>query len=222
MTDLRTTAILAAGMLALAGLSGCEMAGPPPLQPLPSTPAPQACPRIYNPVCAGRAGRERTFPNACEAGSNGYSVHYNGQCQAGGSGQMSGAPGPSYGGAPGGTAGSGSGQMCAMIYKPVCGQRGGDTRTFPNSCQAANAGYRVIYHSECLGKGAAANGSAGGTAASPATGDQSQARQAASGELCSRAFVPVCGIRNGKKKTFINACIAGEKGYSVASQGRCG
>ncbi|MCQ1774233.1 hypothetical protein NOI24_23210 [Neorhizobium galegae] len=34
-------------------------------------------------------------------------------------------------------------------YRPVCGQQGGRTQTFPNACEAANAGFSVVASGEC-------------------------------------------------------------------------
>ena len=128
------------------------------------------------------------------------------------------------GGQPGGQ--QGSGQMCEMVYKPVCAQRGGETRTFPNACRAGNAGYRVLYQSECTGnagQGANASGGAGGGSqgGNSQGGGSLASQQPGGGQTCSRSFVPVCGKKGSDTKTFINACMAQSKGYRVASQGRC-
>ncbi|OCW55682.1 Kazal-type serine protease inhibitor family protein [Hoeflea olei] len=40
----------------------------------------QACPMIYQPVCATRGGNVRTFPNACEARRDGWRVVNDSQC----------------------------------------------------------------------------------------------------------------------------------------------
>lgn len=235
MTRSGIAGIVGAAFFALLALSGCEgEGGGPPLPGQPMSTGPRSCPRIYNPVCGARGSDQRSFPNSCEAAASGYDILYGGQCQSGGT------PGGSYGGGQGGPYGSpgqgggqGSGQMCPMIYKPVCGRRGGETRTFPNACQADNAGFQVLYESECLGNGGASgNGASGSGGASgngatgqsgaggPAGGDLAS-QQPGGGQTCSRAFVPVCGKKGSETKTFINACMAQSKGYRVASQGRC-
>ncbi|MGK6312427.1 Kazal-type serine protease inhibitor family protein [Neorhizobium sp. DT-125] len=38
---------------------------------------------------------------------------------------------------------------CTREYRPVCGQRGPQTQTFPNACEAANSGFRVVSPGEC-------------------------------------------------------------------------
>lgn len=234
MTGIRLAGIV----VALLALSGCQdQAGGPPLPGQPSSAGPGACPRIYNPVCGARGSDQRTFPNSCEASASGYDILYGGQCQEGGPAPGGGQPGQGdlYG-PPGQSGGQDSGQMCPMIYQPVCGRSGSDTRTFPNACKAENAGYQVLYQSECLGgaggqqgNGAGQDGNAGnggGNAPGPAAGGASAggdltSGQAGGGQSCSRAFVPVCGKKGSDTKTFINACMAESKGYSVTSQGRC-
>ncbi|MBP2558285.1 hypothetical protein J2T08_005014 [Neorhizobium galegae] len=40
-------------------------------------------------------------------------------------------------------------RFCTREYRPVCGQQGGRTQTFPNACEAANAGFGVVASGEC-------------------------------------------------------------------------
>jgi hypothetical protein len=47
----------------------------------------------------------------------------------------------------------------------------------------------------------------------PGSGGQSAA--------CTREFVPVCGAKGYKRRTFNNSCLAKAKGYSVVKEGRC-
>lgn len=143
---------LLAGMVFMAGC--VAEAGPdhrPPMRPGPVRPEParpQMCPMIYAPVCGERDGSRRTFGNACQAGAGGYHIVSRGEC-----GQR---PGAGWGGQGVGPArppqqsgrlvGAG---ICTREYRPVCGQSGGDRRTFPNRCTAENAGYRVTGAGQC-------------------------------------------------------------------------
>lgn len=248
MSGMNWAYVAAAGIAAAMTLSGCEVErSNPPLAGQPSSMAPQACQRIYEPVCASRFGNRRTFPNECEARASGYRIEASGQCQAvtgsggppdiGGGGRFS-QPGGQGGNfsTPGVGDGQGNGQsggqVCPMIYQPVCARRGSDTRTFPNACRAASDGYGVIYQSECLGNAGSQGGqgrqsggvgaqTGGDTAGGNGSGGGLRNQQPANGQSCSRAFVPVCGTKNGSRKTFVNACMAQSEGYQVAVQGRC-
>lgn len=44
-----------------------------------------------------------------------------------------------------------SGPVCPMIYDPVCAERRGETRTFPNACQARAEDWRVVASGQCRG-----------------------------------------------------------------------
>ena len=111
----------------LAFLVGCVVDGPPP-------PGPGAgfCTREYAPVCGARFGDRQTFPNACEADRAGYRIIRDGRC--GGGFDRPRPERPRY---------------CPSIYDPVCARRGGDRRTFGNSCEADRAGYDVIRGGTC-------------------------------------------------------------------------
>ena len=41
------------------------------------------------------------------------------------------------------------GGFCTREYAPVCARRGSRLQTFPNQCEAENAGYRVISDGSC-------------------------------------------------------------------------
>jgi hypothetical protein len=41
------------------------------------------------------------------------------------------------------------GGICTREYRPVCGERGREMRTFSNSCEAGNAGFRIVGQGEC-------------------------------------------------------------------------
>lgn len=138
-------------------LSACTVEvdpGPsrPPTRPWP--PQQQMCTMEYAPVCGERGGRLQTFGNACQARNSGFMIVGRGECRR--------APppfprpepdrpwrpdwpdrqeGPHRPERPGG--------ICTREYAPVCGQRGRQTQTFPNSCEAGNAGFRIISGGEC-------------------------------------------------------------------------
>lgn len=42
-----------------------------------------------------------------------------------------------------------SGPMCPQIYDPVCAERWGEERTFPNACEARVAGWRIVANAQC-------------------------------------------------------------------------
>jgi hypothetical protein len=94
----------------------------------------QGCPRDLNPVCARRGGDVRTFANDCRANEAGFRVMYGGECR--GDGGVGAEPG-------------GPEQFCSKEYAPVCARRGSRAQTFPNQCEAENAGYRVISDGPC-------------------------------------------------------------------------
>jgi hypothetical protein len=94
---------------------------------------PRFCTREYAPVCARRGGERQTFSNSCEAENAGFRVISGGECRSSG----------------GGVGGGGEPRFCTREYAPVCGRRGGEHQTFPNSCEADNAGYRVVADGPC-------------------------------------------------------------------------
>ncbi|WP_309083470.1 Kazal-type serine protease inhibitor domain-containing protein [Chelativorans sp.] len=97
-------------------------------RPLPPD-RPQICTQQYQPVCAARGDRRRTFPNACIADAEGYRPIHPGECRA---------AGPSL-----------PPQVCTREYRPVCAVRGGRERSFPNPCMAEAEGFRPIHPGEC-------------------------------------------------------------------------
>jgi hypothetical protein len=141
----------AAALLLGLFVSSCTVVeNPGPLPPPRPEPHPQFCTREYAPVCGERHGRRQTFSNSCEARRAGFGIEYRGQCTGG-----PGFPGtdrpdrphrpdrPDRPGRPDGP------RMCPQIYQPVCATRDGQRRTFPNSCQAESAGYRVRSNHPC-------------------------------------------------------------------------
>jgi hypothetical protein len=170
-------AVLLLGVL----LSACvveEVSGPVP-GPFPPG-QPQICGQEYAPVCARRGGRRQSFVNACRAEAAGFLVIGRGEC-----GQVGGG-------------GFDEPRFCTFEYAPVCAARHGDVRTFSNSCEAENAGYRIIADGQCR-----ESGGFGGPRA------------------CSFEYAPVCARRGGRVRTFSNECQADSEGYRVIADGPC-
>jgi hypothetical protein len=107
--------------------------------PRPWPPQQQMCTMEYAPVCGERGGRLQTFGNACQARNSGFMIVGRGECRR--EPPPFPRPEPDRPGRPGG--------ICTREYRPVCGQRGRQTRTFPNACEAGNAGFRIISGGEC-------------------------------------------------------------------------
>ncbi len=146
--------------LLLPVLSSCveDRPGPggynPPPRPWPE-PRPQMCTMEYRPVCGERGGRLETFGNACQARERGFRIVGTGECsRRPDRPDWDDRPGrpdwdrpsrpdwdrperPDEGGA------------CTREYRPVCGQLGPTRRTFPNACEASNAGFRSVTPGEC-------------------------------------------------------------------------
>jgi hypothetical protein len=131
-------------------ISSCTVVeNPGPLPPTrPHQPSHQFCTREYAPVCGERHNRRQTFSNSCEARRAGFDIVRRGQCSGG----------PGHPGAdrphhrpdrPDRPHRPDRPRMCPQIYKPVCAVRDGHRRTFPNSCQADSAGYRVRSNHAC-------------------------------------------------------------------------
>lgn len=122
----RAAILLAAGTLAACQVEVDE--GRPDYRPRP-----QACTMEYMPVCGTRGGEIQTFPNACEARSNGYRIVGRGECRF----DMRPDPRPD------------EGRACTREYAPVCGASDRDRQTFANACEARSSGYDVIGRGEC-------------------------------------------------------------------------
>lgn len=138
-------------VLMLMALSGCEVvvdeSGQRPRGPRPYE-EPGICTREYEPVCARRGNDRQTFSNGCLADASGYRVIRDGECRRGGGGDGD----DRFNGD-----GDGGGrfdrprepQYCTREYRPVCAVQRGDTRTFPNACEARAADYRVVDDGPC-------------------------------------------------------------------------
>jgi hypothetical protein len=117
----------------------------PPPRPRPQ---PQMCAMEYAPVCGQRGGRLQTFANACEARSNSFMIVGRGECRREPlPTPRPPRPEPPRPGRP--DRPDRPGGVCTREYAPVCAQRGRQTQTFPNACEARNGGFRVISPGEC-------------------------------------------------------------------------
>jgi hypothetical protein len=82
-----------------------------------------ACTREYLPVCAVGDGARKTYSNACVARTAGARILHAGPCM---------------------------GQMCTMVYDPVCARDPrGLRRTYPSLCAASNANATFIRKGAC-------------------------------------------------------------------------
>lgn len=157
----------------------CRFSDSPPLGNVP-------CPANWDPVCGRKGNETRTLGNSCVATREGYEILYMGECGIE-------LPSPPLSPEP---------TMCPMIYQPVCGKKGFETRTFSNDCVARGEGYAVISQGEC-----------GSGIVSPPPGRRPG--------ICTREYRPVCGQRGFERKTFGNSCEAKANDYSVIYQGQC-
>ena len=86
------------------------------------------CASVYQPVCAGKAGAARVFPNACLARRAGFTPVSERECN----GQTSALP-----------------RFCTKEYAPVCGERNGVRREFGNACEARAEDFAVVRDGAC-------------------------------------------------------------------------
>ncbi len=101
---------------------------------------PGFCTREYEPVCARRGRDRQTFSNGCLADAAGYRIIRDGECRRdGGDGGGFGDPRPPRD----------EPEFCTREYRPVCAMRRGETRTFPNACEARSAEYRIVDDGPC-------------------------------------------------------------------------
>ena len=145
-------------------------------------------------------------------------------------------PGPGPGPYPGPRPEPGA-RFCTREYQPVCARRGSERQTFPNSCEADRAGFRVIRNGQCRGDGGWDGGGGPGPwpgtrpprpeypgpgtrpprpeypgpGTRPPRPDPEQA-------FCTRDYRPVCATRRGSTRTFGNACEARAADYRIVDQ----
>jgi len=86
---------------------------------------PKLCPHLVSPVCALKDATRTTFNNSCEAGVAGASVLHDGACEGG--------------------------DMCSMLYKPVCAINPvtGREETYSGVCVSEHANARITHDGEC-------------------------------------------------------------------------
>ncbi|MFN3765924.1 MAG: Kazal-type serine protease inhibitor family protein [Aliihoeflea sp.] len=117
--------------------------------------------------------------------------------------------------------------ICTQQYDPVCGERGGDRQTFPNSCVARAEGYRIAYGGECR-RGGGSNWDRPGRPGGPGwdrPGRPGSDRPGRPGpdrpQFCTREYAPVCAVQGNRQQTFGNACEAEAAGWRIRRGGEC-
>ena len=91
---------------------------------------------------------------------------------------------------------SGANVVCPSILKPVCAERSGETRTFPNGCLAEASDYAIIGSGRCKADRLAQT-------------------------ICTKEYLPVCGEKDGVRRTFGNECEARAAGFVIVAEGEC-
>jgi len=85
---------------------------------------PKMCPHLVSPVCALKGTARTTFNNSCEAERDGASVLHDGACEGG--------------------------DMCSMLYKPVCAvdPKTKQEKTYSSICVSEHENARVMSDGE--------------------------------------------------------------------------
>jgi len=86
---------------------------------------PKMCPHLVSPVCALKGTARTTFNNSCEAERDGGSVLHDGACEGG--------------------------DMCSMLYKPVCAvdAKTKQEKTYSSICVSEHENAKVLRDGEC-------------------------------------------------------------------------
>ena len=182
-------------------------------------PRPDACPRLWAPVC-GCDGR--TYANKCFAAMAGVNVDYEGECTVGPCTDNVGCDSTDYcAKEPGDCDGEGAceprPQACILLWDPVCGC---DGQTYSNKCIAAMSGINVDHGGECGPTACTDNSDCGATeycAKRPGDCDGSGVCEPRP-DACPRLWEPVCGCDG---RTYSNKCFAAAAGVNVKSEGEC-
>lgn len=125
-------------------------------------------------------------------------------------------------------------QACTREFDPVCGQRGGQQRTFGNACMARADGFQLAHPGEC--RPAMRPGRPGGDWERPGRpgrpgsewdrpgrpGGGDAQRPGRPQQACTMDYRPVCAVRGDQRRTFGNACSADAEGFRVIGEGECG
>jgi hypothetical protein len=86
---------------------------------------PKMCPHLVSPVCALKGETRTTYNNSCEAERDGAGVLHDGACEGG--------------------------DMCSMIYKPVCAvdPKTRQEKTYSSICVSEHDNARILRDGEC-------------------------------------------------------------------------
>jgi len=170
----------------------------------------ESCRQFVGSVCAIVGGQARTFANACVARRMGGSIVRRGPCLRRGSvapyrtPRLRGSRVGRRDGRRGGRRITGRryGGGCPNTH-PVCARWRGAPMTFATICHARAVGASVLRLGLC---------------SEPST---PEARAKAAKFLCAQTRNPVCAEKNGKRRTYRNACLATVDLAVVVSRKAC-
>ncbi|MCY0094338.1 Kazal-type serine protease inhibitor family protein [Hoeflea ulvae] len=141
-----------------------------------------------------------------------------------------------------------AGPMCPANYDPVCAERRGEQRTFPNACQARQSDWRVVANGQCgamdygnnrrdrddrsrddwsrddRGSSRDRDGrrdSNRGRDDTQSRRDRSRPGQSSSQNACPQGDEPVCGQLGSSALTFPNRCEMQRSGATEISARMC-